>query len=144
MNGQLDRQIDVQFRQIYRQIDRLSYPCREKVGGGGTLDKRALKLQLDIYYSIIYKWLRPQPLGTFLPKWYNYTPPLFQIITKNCWGYFFFLEGGGEQPKTTTEPVGIFPKEQNLIGSVVIEILKDKRKTDGQTDIILLCIVLQI
>ena len=39
-------------------------------------------------------------------------------------------------PKTTTGPIGIFPKEKNPIGSVVTEILRDE-----QTDIILLCII---
>ncbi len=36
------------------------------------------------------------------------------------------------QPKTTKGPVGIFPKDQNLIGSVVTEILRDERTARHQ------------
>ena len=58
-------------------------------------------------------------------------------------GRIFLVFGGigvshlpRKKPKNTTGPVGIFPEENNPIGSVVIEILRD-----GRTDIILLCII---
>ena len=43
------------------------------------------------------------------------------------------------QPKTTTEPVGIFPEEQRPIGSVVTDILSFRQKTDGHRS--KLCII---
>ncbi len=60
--------------------------------------------------------------------------------------FFCFLGGLGLshppriQLKTTAEPIGLYPKEQNPIRSVVTEILSFRR-TDGQTDIVLLCII---